>query len=203
MKRSFLLLETLFSFCIIGIVFFFSTVLYSNILQNNKKTYELAIARMDLFSTQIFIEKQLKQGVLLDVTSQNIRFYALDTEEFLQGFYSGITDLTKSSKSKVYTPNSQTTQLKSNFILFNDTTLYELIQSSENNVLYFKDASPKTIYEHYKIVKNISNIRFVENALYLNDHLLQNQITQFDASLVQNRVHVHICIQQLCEDWIF
>lgn len=204
MKRGFLLLETIISVCILSIVFFFSTILYKNILQSNQSAYETAMARMDLFSTQLFIEKQLQHGRILDVTEQTIRFYTLDTEGYLQGFYSGIVDLTQSSKNKIYTPNSQTTKLKSNYILFNDTTLYELIPSSQNNVLYFKDAtSAKTIYEHYFIIKNISTIAFKENTLYYNDKLVQNNISQFRASFIQNHTHIHICLKLACEDWIF
>lgn len=204
MKRAFLLLETLLSFCIIGVVFFFSTMLYKHILQNNQVSNELSMARMDLLATQLFIEKQLNHGRILDVSKHSVRFYALDLEGYLQGFYSGIIDLTKSSKSKVYTPKSQTTHLTSAFILFNDSILYELIPSPQDNVLYFKDStSVKTIYEHYTVVKNISALTFKENSLYFNDILLQNNLTQFNASLIPNHVKIHICLKNLCEDWIF
>lgn len=203
MKASFLLLETIFSFLIMSIIFFFSTLLYKNILLSNSQEFDDAIIRADLFSTKLFIAKQLKNGVVIETTPKMIRFYALDNEGFLQGFYSGIIDLEESSKSKVYTPLSQTTKLTSKAMLFENNQLHELTQSTENNFLSFKNGSAKTLYEHYKMVKNISTIVLEEKSLYYNNQLLQNNIQHFAVTQNNHHMNINICIETLCEEWIF
>jgi hypothetical protein len=203
MKTSFLLLETIFSFLIMSMVFLFSTILYKNILSANTKEFEDAIIRADLLSTQLFIAKQLKNGVVIETTQKQIRFYALDNEAFLQGFYSGMIDLNESSKNKAYTPLSQTTQLESTHLLFENHQLHELVKSPENNFLYFKNSSAKTLFEHYKIVKGISTIHLNDNRLYFNQHLLQENIQQFAVTAHNHKIKVNICMHTLCEEWIF
>ena len=203
MKVSFLLLETIFSFLIMSMVFFFSTILYQNILANNTKEFHDAMIRADLFSTQLFIAKQLKNGAVIESSQDSIRFYALDTEALLQGFYSGIIDLEESSKTKVYTPLSQTTKLESNTVLFGNDQLHELVQSPENNFLYFKNSSAKTLYEHYRIVKGISSIYLHEKSLYYNNQLLQNNIQHFAVTQNNHQININICMETLCEEWIF
>lgn len=203
MKTSFLLLETLFSFFIMSLVFFFSTLLYQNMMTSQTQEFEKTLLHADLFSTQLFIAKQLKNGVVLQNTAHQIRFYAVDNEAFLQGFYSGIIHLDESSATKISTPLSQTSQLQSIYLLFDNNELHEIKNSSENNVLYFKNPSPKTLYERYKMVSGIYEISFRNNALYFNDQLLQTQVSEFQITSWGNGIKMNICIQKLCEEWIF
>lgn len=201
MKHSMLLLETLISFFIMSLVFYFSTLLYSNILLTQHEEFRQSLSENDLLTTRLFIYKQLKNGLLLEANPQQIRFYAFDTEAFKQGFYSGVIDLSKSSSSQAYTPNSQTTKLTSNTILMNDSVVYELQNSQQDTVLVFKDNTPKTLYEHYKIIKNISTISYQNNTLYFNGHLLQENVTQFEPTTINNILHISVCIETHCQEW--
>jgi hypothetical protein len=203
MKTSFLLLETIFSFFIMSMVILFSTLLFKNILTIQTKEFDEAIVRADLLSTQLFIAKQLKNGVVIETNQNQIRFYAIDYEAFLEGSYSGIIDLNASSATKVFTPLSQTTQLESHYLLFDTNQLHELIKSAENNFLYFKNSSAKTLYEHYKIIKGIFSIHFDNQALYFNHQLLQDNIQQFDITTHNHQININICMDTLCETWIF
>ena len=203
MKTSFLLLETIFSFFIMSMVILFSTILFKNILFIQTKEFNEAITRADLLSTQLFIAKQLQNGVVIETNQNQIRFYAIDYEAFLQGFYSGVIDLNASSANKVSTALSQTTQLESNYLLFDNNELHELIKSPENNFLYFKNSSAKTLYEHYKIIKGIFFIHFDNQALYFNQQLLQDNIQHFAISTHNEKISIDICMDTLCETWIF
>ncbi len=201
MKHSMLLLETIISFFIMSLVFYFSTLLYSNILTTQQDEFNQSVSENDLLTTRLFILKQLKDGLLLEVNQQQIRFYAFDTEAFKQGFYSGIINLNQSSSSQAYTPMSQITKLESDTILINNSLLYTLQKSHQDTILVFKDNAPKTLYEHYKIIKNISTISFENNALYFNGNLLQKNVTQFKAQNINQTLHISVCIEMHCQEW--
>ncbi|MFA7083927.1 MAG: hypothetical protein WC141_05265 [Arcobacteraceae bacterium] len=203
MKASMLLLETLLSFLIMSVIFLFSTFFYAQILKTNNETFDLALIQSDLFATKLFIGKQLQHGKTIEVTSNSIRFYAFDIHAFLQNYYSGFIDLSKSSSAKAFSPNSNLLKLESTSILFNDSELHELNKSLENNILLFKNSSPKRVFQRYNIVKNISTIHFNNSSLYFNGNLLQNNISEFHASLINERLHINICIENICKEWVF
>jgi hypothetical protein len=203
MKKSMLLFETLVSFFILSVVILFSSILYTQLLNTHKTKFNTILVENDLTATKLFMAKQLKEGVVIELFPQKIAFYALDTPAFLQGFYSGIIDLNQSSSQKVFTPSSQTQKLTSSYLLFKNTLLHELLPQCENGFLCFKNPLSKTIYEHYSMEKNISTFYVKEEKLYFNDTLLQDNITSFNAQKLNEKVHVDVCIQTRCQEWIF
>lgn len=203
MKRAMLLFETLVSFFILSMIVLFSSVLYTQILNTHKTEFNNLLIQNDLAATKLFIEKQLKEGVLIELFPQKITFYALDMPAFLQGFYSGIINLNQSSSHKASTPSSQTQKLTSSYILFENNILHERLLQCENSFLCFKNPSSKTLYEHYSMVKNISTFYVKEEKLYFNDMLLQDNITSFKAQNINEKVYIDICIQKRCQEWIF
>lgn len=203
MKTSMLLFETLISFFILSVVVLFSSVLYAQILTTHKTEFSNILVQNDLMATKLFIDKQFNNGAIIELFPQKISFYAFDMPAFLQGFYTGIIDLNQSSSQKVFTPLSQTNKLTSSYILFENNVLHELLPHCENEFLCFKNPLAKTIYEHYQIVKNISAIHLKDNELYFNTILLQNNVTLFNAKYINEVVHIDVCIQEVCQEWIF
>ncbi len=203
MKKATLLFETILAFIIMSVVFILASNIYTNMLYSNSQEFETTTIQADLFATKLFIDKQLQHGVLKDVSSDKMEFYRIDNEAFLQDFYSGVASLDKSSSKVLDTPKSETTKLDSSLILFNDSTTYELTKSSEDNKLYFKNNSPKEIFEHYKIIKDIATIYLQDNNLYFNSNLLQDNITSFNATKIGDFLHIDICIKNSCQKWVF
>lgn len=202
-KPSMLLLEAILSFFIICSVLIFSTLFYKQIIKTDSEAFELALIQSDLFATKLFIEKELNSGKILEVNQDSIRFYAFYKQEFLQNFYSGYIDLSKSFASKAYTPNSKLLSFTPYAILFNNSELYELKKPLENNILLFKNSSPKRVFQRYDMVKNISTFSFSNSSLYLNNELLQSGVSLFKANMVNDSLQINICLENICQDWIF
>ena len=81
--------------------------------------------------------------------------------------------------------------------------MYEIEQHNENNKIYFKDSSSeKKIYEQYKLVLTPSSLSLKDEILYYNGNILLEKIKNFQVTLLNKDLKIHIC-QSFCTQWIF
>ena len=201
MKKSVILFELIVSIIILSVVGIYTLLFLTSLNKSNSQNLEMLNTKLDFQTTNLFIENILNQSVNIDLNSHEISFYEVDINSFKSGHYSGFAQLENSSKEFVFTPNSYISKIDANFIWFNNSNMYEIEKSFEDNKIYFKDkTSQKEIYEQYKLLKSKSKIFLKDSKLLFNNSVLLNNIKSFDVKLSQNILTIDIC-DKSCHNW--
>jgi len=174
----------------------------SDLYQTNTQNLTLLNNELDFKNTQLFIENKLKNSVKIVTTGESLSFYEVDINSFKSNYYSGFALLEKSSKEYVFTPNSYISKMDLFFIWFDDTHMYEVEQQNINDKIYFKNPSnEKTIFEHYKLIKQKSSLYLRDKTLHFNENILLENIETFTVSFLNKHIKINIC-EKFCEEWI-
>jgi len=202
MKKSTILLELIFSILILSVVGIYTLLFVNDLYKSNAQNLTLLNSKLDLQTTNLFIEKKLGQSVNIKLNSAEISFYEIDIAGFKSGFYSGFVLLEKSTKEFVFTPNSNISKTNNSYIWFEDKSIYEIEKSIENEKISFKNRSnPKKIYEQYKLLKRQSKIFLKQNRLFFNDTVLLNNIKSFEVKQSNKNLIIDIC-DNSCHNWV-
>jgi len=195
-------LELIISITILSIIAIYSLRFISNLYQSNTQNLTLLNNELDFKNTQVFIENKLKNSVKIAMAGESLYFYEVDINSFKSNYYSGFALLEKSSKEYVFTPNSYISKIDLFFIWFDDTHIYEVEQQNINDKIYFKNPnSEKTIFEHYKLIKQKSSLYLRDKTLYFNENILLENIETFTVSFFNSHIKINIC-EKFCEEWI-
>jgi len=202
LRKSVILFELIISITILSIIAIYSLRFISDLYQTNTQNLTLLNNELDFKNTQLFIENKLKNSVKIVTTGESLSFYEVDINSFKSNYYSGFALLEKSSKEYVFTPNSYISKMDLFFIWFDDTHMYEVEQQNINDKIYFKNPSnEKTIFEHYKLIKQKSSLYLRDKTLHFNENILLENIETFTVSFLNKHIKINIC-EKICEEWI-
>lgn len=202
MKKAVILLELIISILILSVVGIYSLLFVNDLYTKNSLNLKLLNSKLDLETTNLFLENLLQNSVKITTSSNKISFYEINTNDFKSGNYSGFSLLNESSQQFVFTPSSLISNVDANYIWFTNEHTYEIQESFENDKIYFKDASEvKKIYEHYKLLKKQSQVYLDNENLYLNNNLLLKNVTSFKSDILNSRLTIDVCTN-ICQKWI-
>ena len=202
MKKSAILFELIISILILSIIGIYTLLFLANLYKTNTQNLKMLNTKLDFQTTHLFIENILRQSVNIGANSNEILFYEVDINSFKSGYYSGFVLLENSTKEFIFTPNSTISKIDSNYIWFDDNSIYEIEKSFDNDKIYFKNkTSEKKIYEQYKLLKDESKIFLKDNKLFFNQNILLDNIKSFNVKLSSNLLMIDICDQR-CFNWV-
>jgi len=202
MKKAVILLELIISILILSVVGIYSLLFVNDLYTKNSLNLKLLNSKLDLETTNLFLENLLQNSVKITTSSNKISFYEINTNDFKSGNYSGFSLLNESSQQFVFTPSSLISNVDANYIWFTNEHTYEIQKSFENDKIYFKDASEvKKIYEHYKLLKKQSQVYLDNENLYLNNNLLLKNVISFKSDILNSRLTIDVCTN-ICQKWI-
>lgn len=205
MKRAVVLFELIITLIILSSVTLFALQFYTQLQQTHENEYLQQHQNINLQSTKLFLTHLFANSVLFQTNNSTLTFHQKADEAFKQNLYSGIIDLNQSSKEKAFSPNSKLTQLQNIYaVYFNEQFWYELDSFTQDEVLLFKNSqSSKTLFEHYHLIFSQSKLYVQNDALFLNDALLLEEVNEFNITLQNNQLLIHLCHENKCATWRF
>lgn len=205
MKRAVVLFELIITLIILSSVTLFTLQFYTQLQQTHENEYLQQRQQINLQSTKLFLTHLFANSVLFQTHNNTLTFHEKAHEAFKQNLYSGIIDLNQSSKEKAFSPNSKLTQLQNIYaVYFNEQFWYELEAFTQDEVLPFKNSqSSKTLFEHYLLIFSQSKLYVQKDALFLNDALLLEDVNEFNLTLQNNQLLMHLCHKSKCVSWRF
>lgn len=205
MKRSVVLFELIITLIILSSVTLFALQFYKQLHETHTSEYLQQRQQINLQSTKLFLTHLFSNSVLFQTHNSMLTFHEKAHEAFKQNLYNGIIDLNQSSKEKAFSPNSKLGQLHNIYaVYFNEQFWYELEPFTQDEVLLFKESqNSKSLFEHYHLIFSQSKLYAQNDALFLNDALLLESVSQFNVTLQSNQLLIDLCHENKCVSWRF
>jgi Tfp pilus assembly protein FimT len=211
-RKSFTLVELIFSIAILSIVIIGSLSFVSHSFKAYNQSKKVAILELELKSALLFIQNKLSHNIQLKNNQNSLQWYEVDYQGRRVDDWSGYCDINKSNDKMLYSPNS-TFKYSSNKLIMMENKKFA-INNTTTNKLYFDNVSHKTISNEYILISNDYKLNLEGNRLilhskssagqsYKKDFLLLQDVSRFKINRLnpeQNILSVEICIydNQIC-----
>lgn len=202
-KKGVILVELLFTIIIVSTISIFTMTLLYNLYEKYSTEHKNQVLKLESSSTQRLLEKVFSNSTNINVSSNVINFYKIDTKLFDLGYYSKFVDLnhTDTNKNSIYSPNTKAHYLINYSISFDNENFYEIKDDSYDEIINFEDTNSKEIKEQYKVVSKDHKLRCKDTTLYLDDNILLKNISSCTFNLSSNILSITLKINNTPFIW--